>query len=90
EHGAAREVLEETGLQVDIISLIGIFSEGGHPVVLAAFEGCSIGGEAEAGPEVSDLSFFSLDALPALAFPRDIEILNAWRILRDSGGSGRH
>ncbi|MDP6495791.1 MAG: NUDIX domain-containing protein, partial [Dehalococcoidia bacterium] len=38
ERAAAREVLEETGLQVDITNLIGIFSEDGHPVVVAAFD----------------------------------------------------
>ena len=88
EQGAAREVLEETGLQVDIIGLIGIFSEDGHPVVLAAFDGRTTGGEAKAGPEVSELGFFSLGALPPLAFPRDTEVLKAWRELRNGGGGG--
>jgi 8-oxo-dGTP diphosphatase len=86
EHGAAREVIEETGLQVDIVGLIGLFSEGGHPVVLAAFDGRLTKGEAKAGPEVSELGFFPLDALPPLAFPRDTEVLEAWRALRDGGG----
>jgi ADP-ribose pyrophosphatase YjhB (NUDIX family) len=90
ERAAAREVLEETGLQVDIEGLVGLFSEGGHPVVLAAFDGRTTGGEARAGPEVSELGFFSLDALPPLAFPRDIEVLKVWQELRNRGGqSGR-
>ena len=31
EEGAVREVSEETGLQVEIQGLIGVFSEGGKP-----------------------------------------------------------
>ena len=79
EKAAAREVLEETGLQVSITGLLGIFSEEGHPVVLAAFNAREVGGEAKPGPEVSELGFFLLDELPPLAFPRDPIILEAWK-----------
>ncbi len=79
EKAAAREVLEETGLEVDITGLLGIFSEEGHPVVLAAFNAQEVGGEAKPGPEVSELGFFLLDELPPLAFPRDPIILEAWK-----------
>ena len=85
EHAAAREVLEETGLHVDIIGLVGLFSEEGHPVVVAAFDGRKTGGEPIAGPEVSELGFFALGELPPLAFPRDVEILKAWQVLRNDG-----
>ncbi|MDA0989024.1 MAG: NUDIX hydrolase [Chloroflexi bacterium] len=86
EHAAAREVVEETGLHVDITGLVGLFSEDGHPVVVAAFDSRNTIGEAIAGPEVSELGFFQLDALPPLAFPRDVEILKAWVGLRNGGG----
>ena len=79
EKAAAREALEETGLQVEITGLLGIFSEEGHPVVLAAFSAREVGGEARPGPEVSELGFFSMDDLPPLAFPRDPIILEAWK-----------
>ena len=85
EGAAAREVLEETGLRVDITGLVGLFSEDGHPVVVAAFDSRNTRGEAIAGPEVSELGFFSLGELPPLAFPRDVEILKAWQILRNGG-----
>ena len=85
EGAAAREVLEETGLRVDITGLVGLFSENGHPVVVAAFDSRNTRGEAIAGPEVSELGFFSLGELPPLAFPRDVEILKAWQILRNGG-----
>lgn len=89
EHAAAREVVEETGLSVDITGLVGLFSEDGHPVVVAAFDSRNTIGEAIAGPEVSELGFFPLDALPPLAFPRDVEILKAWQGLRNGGDHGR-
>lgn len=88
ENGAAREVLEETGLHVDITRLIGLFSEQGHPVVLAAFHGRAKEGEPKAGPEVSELGFFHTDALPPLAFPRDTDVLKAWQEIKDA--SDRH
>ncbi len=83
EVAAAREVREETGLQVQIGELVGLFSEEGHPVVVAAYVAVETGGKLEAGPEALELGFYSLDGLPALAFPRDRLILARWRSLKD-------
>ncbi len=79
EEAAAREVWEETGLRVEIEGLVGLFSERGHPVVVAAFAARELGGTLAAGDEALDLGFFPLDALPDLAFPRDRLILERWR-----------
>ena len=84
EEAAAREVLEETGLQVKINGLVGLFSEAGHPVVVAAYAAEETGGKLEAGPEALELGFYPLDALPTLAFPRDRLILARWQSLRDN------
>ena len=78
EHAAAREVLEETGLRVEIAGLVGLFSESGHPVIVAAYHCLSVEGDAAPGPEVSELGYFEPDSLPPLAFDRDREILRAW------------
>ena len=78
EEAAAREVWEETGLRVEINGLIGLFSEREHPVIVAAFAAREAGGELAAGEEALDIGFFSLDALPDLAFPRDRLILQRW------------
>ena len=85
EEAAAREVWEETGLRVEIKGLIGLFSERGHPVVVAAFAAGEKGGELAAGEEALDIGFFSLDALPELAFPRDRLILERWAEGRRAG-----
>jgi len=83
EEAAAREVTEETGLEVKVERLVGLFSELGQPVIVASFAARETGGRLEAGPETLDVGFFPLDGLPPLAFPRDNEILALWRAQRD-------
>ena len=78
EAAAAREVQEETGLVVEIDGLLGLFSQAGNPVIVAAFAGMETGGVLRAGPETLAVDFFHQDDLPPLAFPRDIEMLNLW------------
>lgn len=85
EAAAAREVWEETGLTVEINRLVGLFSESGNPVMVAAFAAKETGGLLTTGPETLDLGFFSLDDLPPLAFPRDEQIWARWRDFRDGG-----
>ena len=78
ERAAAREVLEETGLEVEIEGLLGLYSEAGRPVIVAAFTGIEHGGELAPGPEALDVGFFDLDNLPDMAFPGDRSILQGW------------
>ena len=85
ETGAAREVVEETGLVVEIDQLIGLFSDAGNPVVVAAYAAIEVGGELAPGPESLDVRFFALDDLPPLAFPRDEQILRRWQRIRNHG-----
>ena len=79
EDAAMREVWEETGLRIEIAGLIGLFSERGHPVIVAAFAGNEVGGTLAAGDEALEVGFFGLDRLPEMAFPRDRLILQEWR-----------
>lgn len=83
EEAAAREVLEETGLEVEVEHLVGLFSEREHPVLVAAYAAHETGGRLHPGPETLEISFFSLGDLPPLAFPRDQQILSRWLELRD-------
>ena len=89
EEAAAREVLEETGLEVEVQRLVGLFSEQGHPVIVAAFEARKTGGALEAGPEAQEVGFFGVDELPPLAFSRDVHILERWKNMRDGRFSAR-
>jgi len=83
EEAAAREVLEETGLEVEVERLVGLFSERGQPVMVAAFAARETGGSLAAGPETYEVGFFPLGSLPELAFPRDHKILESWLATRD-------
>ena len=82
EEAAAREVEEETGLQVEVQRLVGLFSEAGHPVVVVAFTARETGGRLAAGQEAQDVGFFPPDDLPEMAFPRDKLILEKWKGMR--------
>ncbi len=70
-----REVLEESGLQVRVARLIGLYSnprefmlaqypDGIVQMVNACFECVIIGGELTISTESTDIGFFDLDALP--------------------------
>ena len=83
ERAAAREVEEEAGLLVEIERLIGLFSDAGNPVVVAAYAAKEVGGALAPGPESLDVGFFALDDLPPLAFPRDEQILRRWQRIRN-------
>ena len=78
EKAAAREVFEETGLEVEIGRLLGVFSEEGRPVILVAYEARENGGTLAPGSEALELGFFAPDALPPIAFPRDTHLLELW------------
>ena len=84
EEAAVREVWEETGLKVEIQRMVGLFSEHGHPVVVAVFAVREVGGNLKAGTETLELGFFSPDGLPELAFPRDGQMLARWQELQES------
>ncbi len=88
EEAAVREVWEETGLKVEILRMVGLFSEQGHPVVVAVFAAREVGGNLKAGAETLELSFFSLDGLPELAFPRDGQMLARWQELQELNDAG--
>jgi len=79
EAAAAREVQEETGLDVRLTRLLGVYSSAGEQVVFVAYAGEAPAGEARAGDEVSEARWFEPDAIPDLAFPHDPAIVGAWR-----------
>ena len=86
EEAAAREVVEETGLEVQVAELFGVYSERGNPVVLVVYTAGDVVGEAAAGPEVSEVGWFAPDSLPPLAFPHDYGIIARWAATNGQGG----
>jgi ADP-ribose pyrophosphatase YjhB (NUDIX family) len=83
EDAAAREAREETGLDVNIGDLVGLFSSSGEPVVLAVYAASAARGEPRAGDDLTEVGWFPPSSLPELAFPRDMHILESWLRAKD-------
>lgn len=78
EDAAAREAREETGLDVRLDRLIGLYSARGNPVVLAVYAATVTGGALRAADDLTALAYFPLDALPEPAFLHDRQIVADW------------
>jgi ADP-ribose pyrophosphatase YjhB (NUDIX family) len=77
---ARREVLEETGLDVEVGRLVGVYDSPNRPVVYVVYAGRVLGGELRAREEVQAVGYFDPAALPELAFEHDGRILADWRL----------
>ncbi len=87
ERAAAREAREETGLDVVVGDLVGLYSSEGETVVLAVYEASSAVGEPRAGDDLVQVGWFAFSDLPELAFPRDQRILDEWLSAQPSQSS---
>ena len=86
ELAAAREVLEETAVEVVTNWLVGLYSQEGASVVLAVYDARVTGGEMRAGKETMEVGLFEFNELPELAFQHDGRILDDWRAERGRRG----
>ncbi len=80
EDAIVREMKEETGLEVEVEGLLGVYSDPhrdprGHTVSVVYVLRLK-GGKLSAGDDASEAAFFPLDSLPQLAFDHE-------KILRD-------
>ncbi|HMA34170.1 MAG TPA: NUDIX domain-containing protein [Chloroflexia bacterium] len=83
--GARREVQEETGLEVELTRLLGIFvdsygSEGSNTFNVY-YRARPVGGHLQPADDAAEARWFPPDSLPAnIAFPGHIpDVLAAWR-----------
>lgn len=72
EAAAAREAKEETGLDIELIALLGVYSDPardprGHTVSIV-YIARPAGGELAGGSDAAEAKLFSPDDLPELAF----------------------
>lgn len=92
EMTAIREVKEETGLDVKVSGLIGIYTDSdmaypngdqAHSICIA-YKLEAVGGQLKCDdPETVDLQFFSLDEMPELFCKQHEELKNDLRKRRD-------
>lgn len=74
EEAIRREVREETGLSIEVIGVIGVFSstygsgEGALPLFDVAYHCRRRGGELDISPESSEAAWFALADFPQPAF----------------------
>jgi len=82
EQAAVRECREETGLEVELLELFGVYSfpEGPGPSgIIIFYRARPVGGELRAGDDAQEVSVFPPDKLPEpLAFRTHREVLARW------------
>lgn len=85
EAGAIREVREETGLEIELIELFGIYidrygyeDEGDHCLNIY-YSARPVGGRAQPADEAADLAWFPPNQLPTtIAFHHARQVLSDW------------
>ena len=85
EEALVREVKEETGLDVEIYRIVGVYSDPnrdprGHFVSIC-FVAIPRGGKLEASDDAKEVALFDLDEIPELAFDHNRMIDDAKPIL---------
>lgn len=82
EQAAVRECKEETGLDIELLELFGVYSFPEGPVqsgIIIFYRARPTSGELQAGDDAQDVGVFPLDALPEqLAFRTHREVLARW------------
>ena len=85
EDAVQREAREETGLVIELLGLVGIYSDPGRDprghVVSAAFLARGRG-ELVSGSDARSADVFSINSLPPLAFDHERIISDALRLAR--------
>ena len=88
EAGAIREAAEETGLEIELLGLVGIYSDPGRDprghVVSAAFLARGRG-KLLAGSDARAAGIFSRERLPPLAFDHEAIISDALALAKRLG-----
>lgn len=71
--GVIREVKEETGLNVEIIRLIGVYSKPNKDEIVFSFECKVLGGELTLNEEAKDIKYFSFTEIPENTVLKQVE-----------------
>ena len=75
---AIREVHEETGLEVTVERLVGIYSKPGRNGITFCFECIAKGGSPQESDEADEHRYFALEHLPQRLSPNQREYVRDW------------
>jgi ADP-ribose pyrophosphatase YjhB (NUDIX family)/GNAT superfamily N-acetyltransferase len=93
EQAAVRECKEETGLDVELLELFGVYSFPEGPVqsgIIIFYRARPVGGELRAGDDAQDVRHFAPETLPDhVAFRTHREVLARWLRSRSPGSGGQ-
>ncbi len=80
EEGARRESLEELGIEIDGLRLLGVYSRPAAGVVTVIYVADRMSGQPRTTPEATEAAFFRPDEIPwrELAFPTTERALRDW------------
>jgi ADP-ribose pyrophosphatase YjhB (NUDIX family) len=87
EAAALREVKEESGLDVRLTRLLGVYSSPGNPVILVVYVGEVTGGSVQVDEEGLCARVFAPAEIPwdQLAFPSTSEVIRDYLALMPRG-----
>lgn len=71
EAAAERETMEETGVEIEVTGIVGLYTYEGQIPAIAVFTACAVSGEPRPLDETLAVEGFPHDALPwdSMAFP---------------------
>ncbi len=81
EEAAVREGREETGLELELLEVFGVYSfPEGPPAsgIIIFFRARAIGGELQAGDDAREVALFAPDKLPRLPFRTHRQAMSRW------------
>ncbi|MCC4114608.1 NUDIX hydrolase [Aromatoleum toluclasticum] len=78
EGAVVREAREETGLEVAVDGLIGVYSQTGVRAVILAFRAHSVAGEPVAGDDAGEVALIAPGQLPIQPSPEGAPLLDRW------------
>lgn len=78
QYSLKREILEETGLEIQVDRLLDVFHFPNSYVIVIAYAATATGGELQAGDDVARADWFTTDALPDLAFESTQILIRRW------------
>lgn len=82
-----REFLEETGLVIEAGKVYAVLSNFHNPAVHTVgiwFEAKAVGGTLSPGDDLDKVAYFALDAVPQLAFPTDVQVIEMLALERNN------